>query len=85
MGTPCSKLTKYATSLKFPRKNLDDDIGDTEKAMTPETWASLPSKLVFHFFDSFIWTGWRRDLDYGDLYGLTKENRYQTKVIDAGG
>ena len=61
-------------------KNLDEDMGHAEKA-TPETWASFPSRLVFHFFDSFIWTGWRRDLDYGDLYGLNRDNRYEELTL----
>ena len=55
---------------------MTSGIGRTGKA-TPETWASFPSKLVFHFFDSFILTGWRRDLHYDDLYSLTKDNRYE--------
>ena len=68
---------EYTLSNDLNHKNLDDDAGRAAGKATPETWASFPSKLVFHFFDSFILTGWRRDLHYDDLYGLTKDNRYE--------
>ena len=68
--------TRIWIALSLNLQNLDENVGRAGKA-TPETWASFPSKLVFHFFDSFILTGWRRDLHYDDLYGLTKDNRYE--------
>jgi hypothetical protein len=46
--------------------------------LTPEIYASFPSRVVFHFYDSFNITGWKRDLQYEDLFSLTKDNRRVT-------
>ncbi len=43
--------------------------------VTREKYASFVSKAVFSWFDGFAWTGWRRVLQYDDLWNLDYENR----------
>lgn len=40
----------------------------------PELSASFPSKLFFHWFDSFVWMGYRRPLVNDDLWNMNPED-----------
>lgn len=40
----------------------------------PELSASFPSKLLFHWFDSFVWMGYRRPLENDDLWNMNPED-----------
>ncbi|CAH1707315.1 unnamed protein product [Chironomus riparius] len=40
----------------------------------PELSAGFPSKLLFHWFDSFIWRGFRRPLENDDLWQMNPED-----------
>ena len=35
---------------------------DQAENLTPELAASFPSRMVFAWFDSLVWQGWRRPL-----------------------
>ena len=43
--------------------------------LTPEAFASYPSKLLFSWFSGFAWKGWRRLLQTEDLWTLNFPNR----------
>ena len=43
--------------------------------MSPERFASFPSKMFFSWFDSLIWKGWKRSLTTEDLWTLPFYNR----------
>jgi ATP-binding cassette subfamily C (CFTR/MRP) protein 1 len=40
----------------------------------PELCASFPSKLLFHWFDKFVWMGYRRPLENDDLWHMNPED-----------
>jgi ATP-binding cassette, subfamily C (CFTR/MRP), member 1 len=40
----------------------------------PELGASFPSKLFFHWFDKFIWHGFRQPLENKDLWNMKPED-----------
>ena len=48
--------------------------------MSPEKGASYLSQLLFVWFDSIVWKGWRKRLDYKDLWDLNEEDRSATIV-----
>ena len=37
------------------------DLEEDADNLTPENFASFPSKMTFSWFDSFAWTGWKRN------------------------
>lgn len=43
--------------------------------MTPEKYASFLSKMVFFWFDSICWKGWKTILTESDMWTLQKVNR----------
>ncbi len=45
----------------------------TEKSC-PELSAGFPSKLIFQWFDSFVWMGYRRPLENSDLWNMKPED-----------
>ncbi|TRY61972.1 hypothetical protein TCAL_10708 [Tigriopus californicus] len=52
-------------------KKLEEDVPN----LTPEKHASFFSRAIFAWFDPFAWKGWRRTLEYGDLWDLKKSER----------
>lgn len=46
----------------------------TEKVPCPENHSSYLSKLVFFWFESLAWKGWRKPLVYEDLWELNEED-----------
>ena len=43
---------------------------DQTENLTPETFASFPSKMLFSWFDSLAWKGWRSNLVMAELWNL---------------
>ncbi|XP_023349637.1 canalicular multispecific organic anion transporter 2 isoform X2 [Eurytemora carolleeae] len=56
--------------------DLDDDIDN----ITPEVFASFPSKLVFYWFETLVRIGWKRVILPEDIWGLKMEDRSKTIV-----
>lgn len=48
--------------------------GDIEN-LTPEKYSSFASRALFAWFDPFAWVGFRKVLEYEDLWGLVRANR----------
>ena len=46
------------------------NILDQTENLTPETFASFPSKMLFSWFDSLAWKGWRSNLVMAELWNL---------------
>jgi ATP-binding cassette, subfamily C (CFTR/MRP), member 1 len=40
----------------------------------PEQGASFPSKILFQWFDSFVWKGYRKPLENDDLWNMNPED-----------
>lgn len=47
------------------------DMGETP---CPELSAGFPSKLLFHWFDAFVWQGYKRPLENKDLWNMNPED-----------
>lgn len=52
------------------------DLEEQDENLTPERFASFPSKMLFSWFDGLIWKGWKRTLATEDLWSLAFYNRY---------
>lgn len=47
---------------------------DVPEKPCPELGASFPSKLFFHWFDKFVWLGYKRPLENKDLWNMKPED-----------
>ena len=51
------------------------DLEEQVENLTPERFASFPSKMFFTWFDGLIWKGWKKTLAIEDLWALAFYNR----------
>lgn len=70
-----------ATKFSCPRASTDSQpplipADKSEAQLSPETFASFPSKLVFSWFDPMAWKGWKSTLVKEDLWDLSYEDKY---------
>lgn len=72
MMTP--KMASYA---EFDLCSTSEDVPN----LTPEKHASFFSRAIFAWFDPFAWKGWRRTLEYTDLWDLKKSERYKKELV----
>ena len=56
------------------------DSGEEDKNPCPEINATFPSVLLFNWFDSLAWTGYKRSLVEEDLWDLNPRDRSSTTV-----
>jgi hypothetical protein len=70
-------LKQFGSIIDFLLLLLDEATN-----LTPEKYASFPSRLVFAWFDTLAMKGWKRLLTYSDLWTLTKENRCASIFLD---
>ena len=58
--------------------NVPSDLFLLEQVenLTPERFASFPSKMFFSWFDALTWKGWKKTLVPEDLWTLTFYNRF---------
>jgi hypothetical protein len=53
------KISIYLALYPSTRPKYIDLEVDADN-LTPEIFASFPSKMTFSWFDAFAWTGWKR-------------------------
>ena len=58
--------------LMFRPKYID--LEEDADNLTPENFASFPSKMTFSWFDSFAWTGWKRNFTIYKFAELKKRS-----------
>jgi len=51
------------------------DLEEQVDNLTPERFASFPSRLFFSWFDKLTWKGWKKTLSTEDLWSLAFYNR----------
>ena len=54
------------------------DLEEQVEKLTPERFASFPSKMFFTWFDGLIWKGWKKTLAIEDLWALAFYNRFNS-------
>ena len=57
------------------------DLEEQVENLTPERFASFPSKMFFTWFDGLIWKGWKKTLAIEDLWALAFYNRFNSISI----
>ena len=57
------------------------DLEEQVENLTPERFASFPSKMFFTWFDGLIWKGWKKTLAIEDLWALAFYNRFNSNLI----
>ncbi len=62
-------VLKYCKLFRPKYIDLDEDADN----LTPENFASFPSKMTFSWFDSFAWTGWKRKLTIYNFSSVKKK------------
>ena len=56
------------------------DLEEQVDNLTPERFASFPSKMFFTWFDGLIWKGWKKTLATEDLWSLAFYNRLKIRI-----
>ena len=58
------------------------DLEEQVDNLTPERFASFPSKMFFTWFDGLIWKGWKKTLATEDLWSLAFYNRLKSIICN---